>query len=165
MAAIATLDIQASGLGKRSYPIEVGFVQANGYSRCFLIRPEPNWQYWDKDVEQLHGLSRQTLVAYGKPVAYVANILNRYLVQQTVYCDNWADDSRWLSQLYESAGIKQLFKLESIYALLAEPQQAMWQDAKFQIEARMDLQRHRASSDAKLVQQTWRQLEKRTQAV
>ena len=164
MVAIATIDVEASGFGRGSYPIEIGFVLANGESHCMLVRPEPDWQHWDKSAEQLHGISRQTLLGYGKPIIYVANILNRYLSQQTVYSDAWGNDSSWLAYLFETAAIKQLFKLESVSALLDENQQALWHDTKEQLADRLSITRHRASGDAKLLQQTWQHVEQLSRA-
>lgn len=37
------LDIEASGFGRGSYPIEVGFVAGDGTLFCGLVRPEPDW--------------------------------------------------------------------------------------------------------------------------
>ena len=164
MVAITTLDIEASGFGCGSYPIEFGFVLANGESHCMLVRPEPDWQHWDKQAEALHGISRQTLLGYGKPIIYVANCLNRYLSQEKVYCDAWGNDSSWLALLFDAAGIKQLFKLESIHALLSESQQASWHETKQQIELQLSIKRHRASSDARLIQQTWQQVQQHSRA-
>ena len=49
------LDIEASGFGPGSYPIEVGLVLPDGDAWCSLIRPEPGWLHWDPSAEQVHG--------------------------------------------------------------------------------------------------------------
>jgi hypothetical protein len=40
------IDVEASGLGHGSYPIEVGFALADGETHCRLIKPEEDWQHW-----------------------------------------------------------------------------------------------------------------------
>ena len=46
------------------------------------------------------------------------------------------------------------FKLDNLRALLTEQEAAFWGVVKKQVTTEMRLQRHRASSDAKLQQQT-----------
>jgi hypothetical protein len=43
----AIIDLEASGFGKGSYPIEVGFVLPEGAMYCTLIQPAPHWRHWD----------------------------------------------------------------------------------------------------------------------
>jgi hypothetical protein len=45
------LDIEASGFGRDSFPIEVGYVLGNSESFCCLIRPAPEWTHWDATAE------------------------------------------------------------------------------------------------------------------
>ena len=54
----AILDMEASGFGRDSYPIEVGYVLPDGRTRCTLIRPAPHWVHWDPAAEQLHHIPR-----------------------------------------------------------------------------------------------------------
>ena len=46
------------------------------------------------------------------------------------------------------------FKLDNLRALLTDREAASWAVVKEQVATEMRLQRHRASSDAKLLQQT-----------
>ena len=39
------IDLEASGFGSSSYPIEVGIVLPNGQTYCSLIVPEPDWRH------------------------------------------------------------------------------------------------------------------------
>ena len=41
--APAVLDVEASGFGRSSYPIEIGVVFPDGHAYCTLIRPESHW--------------------------------------------------------------------------------------------------------------------------
>ena len=55
------IDIEASGFGRGSYPIEIGYYQPDGQSFCSLIRPDPAWTHWDDSAEQVHGIARPLL--------------------------------------------------------------------------------------------------------
>lgn len=50
------LDVEASGFGRGSYPIEIGLAFPDGTSVAYLLRPEPDWVHWDEGAEQVHGL-------------------------------------------------------------------------------------------------------------
>lgn len=153
------IDIEASGFGKGSYPIEVGFVDATGGLFCTLVQPEADWQHWDAEAEALHGIARPLLGTHGKPAAWVAQQLNERLHGQTVYCDGWAQDYPWLSRLFDAAEMAPAFKLEDLRTLLSEAQQARWHEAVAQVRSELSLGRHRASSDAKVLQLTLERLQ------
>ena len=85
-------------------------------------------------------------------VVEVAKNLNDVLGRRVVYSDGWGVDRSWLALLFDCAGVPQTFRLESIRALLDEEQAGRWHDAKDEITVELDLQRHRASADALIVQ-------------
>ncbi len=147
------LDIEASGFGRRSYPIEVGYVLPDGRSVCMLVQPAPEWTHWDDEAERVHGIGRETLLAHGHDVREVAQRLNSDLRGLTVYCDGWAHDYTWLAGLFEAAGMRAAFRLESVSALLDEAHLERLDAARQQALARMGLNRHRASNDARALQQ------------
>ena len=80
----AILDIEASGFGRGSYPIEVGYCGANGALFCGLVLPEPDWQHWDASAEALHGITRELLRRHGRPARWMAEQLNARLGGQTL---------------------------------------------------------------------------------
>ncbi len=47
MSLPTIIDIEASGFGRGSYPIEVGFITADGKTGCSLIKPEAQWKSWN----------------------------------------------------------------------------------------------------------------------
>jgi hypothetical protein len=49
------IDIEASGFGVDSYPVEVGIVLSTGQKYCAIIKPADDWLYWDKKAELVHG--------------------------------------------------------------------------------------------------------------
>ena len=146
------LDIEASGFGRHSYPIEVGYVLPDGRAACMLVRPATEWTHWDAGAEQVHGITRSVLATHGRHARDVALALNRDLEGQTVYCDGWAHDYPWLAALFEEAGFSPSFKLESVGALLDEDHLAQLDQARRDAVAELGLKRHRASNDARALQ-------------
>jgi hypothetical protein len=155
------LDIEASGFGRHSYPIEVGYVMPDGRAACMLVRPTPEWTHWDPAAEKVHGIVRSTLVAHGQAVRDVALALNRDLTGHTVYCDGWAHDYPWLAALFDAAGLRAGFRLESVSALLDEARLARLDAARQSALLDMGLTRHRASNDARALQRALAQVSAR----
>lgn len=154
----AVLDIEASGFGRRSYPIEVGCILPDGQSFCTLIRPEPDWVHWDPEAEKLHHISRALAEKVGRSALDVAHLLNTRLRGQTVYSDGWANDFTWIGALFEAVDLSPYFKLENLRSLLSDDEAARWHDVKQQVSGELGLQRHRASSDARVLQCTLQRL-------
>lgn len=151
----AVIDVEASGFGAGSYPIEVGVVLPNGRSHCYLIRPAESWSHWDPEAEAVHGIRREILESRGAAIDEVARTLNRILQGQTVYSDAWGHDRSWLARLFEEAEISQHFRLESLRSLLTDHQLERWQSTREQVIREVGQVRHRASVDALIVQQTF----------
>jgi len=152
--APAVMDIEASGFGQNSYPIEIGFVLSSGETYCSLIRPEPGWTHWDAEAERLHRIPKSTAVSHGRDARDVAQALNDRLNGLVVYCDGWAHDYVWLNVLFEAVALTPSFRLDNVLSLLSEREAAHWDIVKKQVTTEMRLQRHRASSDAKILQRT-----------
>lgn len=146
------IDIEASGFGRNSYPIEVGYVLPDGRACCMLIKPAGDWTHWDEAAAQVHGISRATLMAHGKTPVEVARTLNADLAGLVAYCDGWAHDYAWLAALYEEAGTSPSFKLESVNRLLGDTQLSALDEARQGALQELGLNRHRASNDARALQ-------------
>jgi hypothetical protein len=146
------IDIEASGFGRHSYPIEVGYVLPDGVAHCTLIQPAPGWTHWDDQAADVHQIERQLLLQHGRPAAEVARQLNLHLAGMTVYCDGWAHDYNWLAKLFDAADLVPWFKLESVGRLLTESRLARLPEARGAALRDMGLQRHRASNDARALQ-------------
>ena len=146
------LDIEASGFGRGSYPIEIGFVLPDGTAYCTLIVPDASWTHWDGDAERVHGISRSLLQRHGRSSHEVAVELNQRLAGRTVYCDNWAHDYAWLARLFESAAINPSFKLRHLRELMSENAAERFDDTRDIVARNLQLRRHRASSDARVLQ-------------
>ncbi len=146
------LDVEASGFGRGSYPIEIGFVEPAGALFCSLVRPAPGWVHWDPAAETLHGISRELLQRHGRPVDWVAAELNRRLAGQIVYCDGWAHDYPWVARLFDEAELNPTFRLEDVRTLLSERELGGWDHSLRALREELRPDRHRASSDARLLQ-------------
>jgi hypothetical protein len=151
-SASCVIDIEASGFGRHSYPIEVGYVREDGLAWCSLILPAEDWLHWDADAERLHGIARETLLRHGRPAREVAARLNTDLGGRTVYCDGWAHDYSWLGVLFEAADLVPQFRLESVRTLFDDDRLSRLDAARQQAFAALGISRHRASSDARALQ-------------
>jgi len=146
------IDIEASGFGRSSYPIEIGYVLPDGHAQCTLVRPDADWTHWDPAAERVHHIERGTLLRHGRPAGEVAAMLNRDLRGLTVYCDGWAHDYSWLGALFEAAHDTPRFRLETVTRLLDDAGLARLNAMQQQARAELGLSRHRASSDARALQ-------------
>lgn len=151
------IDVEASGFGEASYPIEVGYVHENK-KFCALIKPLPEWTHWDPSAEKLHGISRQLLEQHGKPADAVCRLMNEELAHKTLYTDAWANDKVWLWKLFSSCQQVPRFTLESVRKIIDEDNVALWHSEKNKIVAGQKITRHRASNDALVLQKTYFQL-------
>tara|TARA_R110001592_G_scaffold1911_1_gene11851 strand:- start:29282 stop:29806 length:525 start_codon:yes stop_codon:yes gene_type:complete len=149
------IDIEASGFGRGSYPIEVGFITSDQQVACTLVKPEENWSAWNSEAEKVHGIDRSILLEKGKPIIEVALWLNEHLQGKIIYSDAWLNDMCWLGRLFEEAEVTQAFKLESLLSLLTEDEREQWAEMYQLVLSETKLIRHRASTDAKLIQETY----------
>ncbi len=148
------LDIEASGFGSGSYPIEIGVAMPDGALHVWLIRPMEEWTHWQESAEKIHGISRQQLLEEGKDPRQVADELNELLVGQTVFSDGWGVDRTWLALLFYEAGVLQGFRLDSVYSLLGESELETWSEQRDEVLALTGMVPHRAGTDALVIQKT-----------
>lgn len=149
------LDFEASGFGRGSYPIEVGLALADGSTYCSLIQPLPEWDHWCPEGERTHGITREKLQNHGKPVELVAEELNSLLHNNVVYTDGWGFDQTWLALLFHHADRFIRFRLEPLQKLLSEEQKQLWNHTRNHVTEQLNLSRHRASNDARILQLTY----------
>lgn len=147
------IDLEASGFGAGSYPIEVGFVLPSGRRAYWLIRPQPEWTHWSDEAERLHGLSRAQLLTQGQHPRAVCMGLNEALAGLTVYSDAWHRDWPWTALLFDAAGCRPSFRMEALQKLFDEQDFDRWNTVLHQARQRSQLpQRHCASIDALVLQ-------------
>lgn len=149
-----TIDVEASGFGRGSYPIEIGVAFPDQQVESFLIRPSAGWDHWDEQAEQVHGISRQLLFEQGRSVVEVAALLNARLAGNRAYSDAWSFDNSWVARLFDEAGMSQHFRIDTVRALLTEAEVECWPRALEQVKEMHGPVRHRAAADAWRLQQT-----------
>ena len=154
------IDIEASGFGATSYPIEVGVALVDDAKYCSLILPAPDWTHWDDEAEKVHRIARTILHSHGKPLQEVTAELNALLRGKTLYSDGWVVDRPWLTRLFHAARSPMEFFVSPLEMILSEAQMACWHATKDGVLAETNLARHRASFDAWIIQETY----KRTRA-
>lgn len=152
------IDIEASGFGRESYPIEIGIVMADGTEYQTLVKPEPGWWHWDKSAQELHGISRPYLLKHGRAVAQICRDINAICAGATLYSDCWVHDSHWFNCLFTAAKMPSLARCTAIEYLLDDEQQRVYQATKKQVGARLGIPLHRALNDALIIQKSLKQL-------
>jgi len=130
-------------------------VRYDGAKWCKLLRPFASWVHWDSQAESLHGISQQMLQVRGEDPYKVCVELNNFLGNTIVYSDGWVVDNPWLIKLYAAANVDMSFTCRALEYILTEPQMERWHDVKSSLVAEHDVKRHRASSDAMIIQQTY----------
>jgi hypothetical protein len=151
------VDVEASGFGQESYPIEIGLALAKNERYCSLITPPASWTHWDKKAEQVHQITQEALKNHGNPIQKVARDLNHILKDTTIYSDGWVVDKPWITKLFTKAQIPKLFFISPLERILTEPQMEIWHKTKDRITLQTNLTRHRASSDSFIIQETFMQ--------
>lgn len=151
----AIIDLEASGFGRGSYPIEVGFALENREIYSFLIKPEQEWTHWSEEAEAIHGISREQLQAEGEDVKTIAIRMNDLLRGQTLYSDAWSFDSSWIGRMFDSAGIVQRFRIETINKILPPEQIEHWHPTKEAVLEELGIKAHRAANDVQVLQETF----------
>lgn len=118
---IGIIDIEASGLGPESYPIELAVYDGADLSESFLINPETaeGWSHWDPIAEEsVHGISRDMLSEEGEDAFMCIIKLNRLLDGKVLYSDAVTSDGFWVDRLYDQALDRpKTFEIRSIYSL------------------------------------------------
>ncbi|ELP6119266.1 TPA: hypothetical protein I7730_01420 [Vibrio vulnificus] len=115
------IDIEASGLGVNSFPIEIAWKDPNTNEyESFLIDPTSvdYWDDWDHNAACVHGISFEELALNGIHPIEAAQRLNSQLCGSIAYSDGFGTDTMWLSVLYEAVGIEPTFELRCLYTYM-----------------------------------------------
>ncbi len=161
------LDVEATGFGQESYPIEIAWSDDAGeIHRCLIDpTPVPSWTAWSADAEKVHGIDRERLQRNGWPPEYVANRLTEDLAGRTVYTDAPDYDARWVGQLFDAIGQPLPFRFdhvdELLLTLMRKPDDAVWQamvriDTLKREVAAVSTGKHSAGYDVGYLLQLWR---------
>jgi len=154
---IVFLDVEASGLGEGSFPIEVGWAWLTGPSGSLLIRPALHWDLnaWDEGSAEIHGITIPVLLADGLQARDVAERLNLLLAPATrpliVLSDAVEMDRYWLDVLFDETPQTREFDLRD------ERRIRLTQFGGLDPEI-IDPPIHRAEADARGLARLWRSL-------
>lgn len=149
------VDVEASGFGPEGFPIEIGCVTSSGERLCALIQPLPHWTHWSDEAESVHGISRDTLEKYGRAARDVCELLNTNLRGRTLYSDGWVVDKPWIERLFHETRQPMNFFVSPIELILTEEQMERWSTTRDTVIRDSGIQRHRASNDAWVIQETF----------
>ncbi|HNR75822.1 MAG TPA: hypothetical protein PKM48_01740 [Parvularculaceae bacterium] len=146
---LAFIDFEASGLGARSWPIEVGWAFEDGAGESFLVSPAPEWSLddWDPRAEKLHGVSLKMLSDLGVSAETACDRVSAALAGCAVYSDAPDWDSFWMMRLFDAAARKSAIRIRDFSTLMAP----LAPEKKAQLLSQADRQaprRHRAGEDA-----------------
>jgi hypothetical protein len=112
------LDIEASGVGSSSFPIEVAYASSTGDKNSYLIKSTDDWKnngLWCSNAEfSIHEISQDMLAQYGIDPVDVAHVLNNALCGRLVLCNDLDYDGVWLTQLFKAANVGVMFLLTDI---------------------------------------------------
>lgn len=156
MSTINIIDIEASGLNFASYPIEIA-VLVDDRRKSWLIRPQPEWQYWCDTAAALHGISRELLLNEGVEAATVAHELNEFMAGtiEPLYSDAAYWDADWIDTLYSSVHQTREFYIESLFDLLDDQQQTRFKEKKERLAATGQFRHHRAAEDVEMIREAF----------
>lgn len=130
---VLIMDLEASGLGAGSWPIEVGlaWVEAGEVrSWSSLIRPEPGWdeEAWSLVSQDVHGIGRRELDAAPSARSVAEELLAR-VAGRPVFSDAPEFDMRWARRLLDAqpspAGLRVL-ELDQAIGAVCGAQGADW---------------------------------------
>jgi hypothetical protein len=147
---IAFIDIEASGLGAKSWPVEVGWALLGGGDAVgMLVLPDNSWSddAWDSAAQRLHGLERALLERKGIAVREICSAMNAALADADVYSDAPDWDGFWLFRLFSAGGVKQAFTLRD-YGRLVRPLASGQEQDLLRRAVKLAPRRHRAAADA-----------------
>ena len=139
------MDIEASGFGPDSYPIEVGLALGDGSRFCSLIVPAEHWTHWDASAQ---GFTISPVRCWRAMAAMFIRLrLSLMMLSGKTVYDGWVVDKPWLIRLFEAAGVDMQFQLSPIEVIMTEPQILLWDETKARLTREANIPRHRASND------------------
>ena len=96
------IDIEASGLGNTSFPIEVAWNDSEGAITNRLVKPVADWTSWDPEAERIHGITRDELDAGGISPAEMCALIRESLSGASAYSDAPELERFWLNRLFQA---------------------------------------------------------------
>ncbi|MFC3679531.1 hypothetical protein [Bacterioplanoides pacificum] len=98
------LAVDGSSWEDQAHPVAIAWSLADGSIKTTLIQPEDDWQDWDYALEDLHGISQDTLYQRGETCWSVLRELEHDLEQPHLACDDLQRTEQLLEKLYDACG-------------------------------------------------------------
>lgn len=110
------LDVEASGLNRESYPIQIGYAwpTMDLRKKAFLIKPAEDWTFWSPASQEIHGFTREQCIEEGLSLDDAIDELEADLEGKRICSDVVEWDGFWLSRLYAAAGRVRTIRLEDV---------------------------------------------------
>lgn len=113
--------IDASSYEDSAYPIAIAWSLADGTIKTTLIQPDDEWDEWDFALEELHGISQDTLYQRGETPWSVIRELENDLEQSYLASDDVDRCELLLEKLYETCQRELSMEIGSYTADLFQP--------------------------------------------
>lgn len=95
--------IDASSFEEHAHPVAIAWSLADGQIKTTLISPDDDWEEdWDNCLQDLHGITPETLYQRGETTWSVVRELEEDLANPYLYADNQETVEALLGKLYES---------------------------------------------------------------
>ena len=149
------LVIDASSYEMDAHPIAMAWSLSDGTIKSTLIQPEDDWQDWDPGVEDLHGISQDTLYQLGETGWEVIKEFEFDLENPHLMVADADRTMELLDKLYDAFGKEPPVEMVPLYewSKLEDSEQRYQQMED--IRAEMGLSPYRCEDEVRLLLEIW----------
>ncbi|WP_430462087.1 hypothetical protein ACQUQU_04675 [Thalassolituus sp. LLYu03] len=94
--------IDGSSWEEHAHPVAIAWSMADGQIKTTLIQPDDDWDDWDIALQDLHGITPDTLYQRGETLWSVIRELEGDLEQPYLYADDTERVTFMLEKIYEA---------------------------------------------------------------
>ncbi len=94
--------IDASSYDDDAHPIAIAWSMSDGQIKTTLIQPEDDWDDWDYALEDIHGISQETLYQRGETCWSVIRELENDIEESYLRTDDSGRVEHLLNMIYEA---------------------------------------------------------------
>jgi hypothetical protein len=113
--------IDASSWEEHAHPVAIAWSLADGQIKTTLIQPEDDWDDWDIALQDLHGITPDTLYQRGETLWSVIRELENDLEQPYLYADDASRTELMLEKIYDACGRDLSIEIGSYEEIIQEP--------------------------------------------
>lgn len=96
--------LDASSYEETAHPIAIAWSLADGSIKTVLIQPEDDWEDWDYALEDMHGITQDTLYQRGETPWSIIRELEEDLEQPFLHTAHTELTLTLLERIYEACG-------------------------------------------------------------